>query len=176
MLTLNAASLVALATLSVPGPTRHHDAAGAAHAVVASPAALPNCWRVAPRLFRSGQPTADGYRQARALGITTVVCLRALPHGRAESRAVGLRYVHAPMQPWSVDEAGLQRVLREIALAEGPVLVHCRRGADRTGAVVAAYRVLCQGWRREAAIREMTGPSFGFWRGWSNLVALIESL
>src|SRR5262245_46594446 len=38
-----------------------------------------------------------------------------------------------------------------------PVLVHCREGRDRTGALVAAYRIAIEGWPRERAIAEMNG-------------------
>ena len=36
-----------------------------------------------------------------------------------------------------------------------PVLVHCARGSYRTGAIIASYRVLVQGWPEEDAVREM---------------------
>lgn len=105
-----------------------------------------------------------------------MVCLRTLTGGAGEARGGGLRYVHVATQPWSMDRAVLRRVLSGIAGAEGPVLVHCRRGADRTAAVIAAYRVRCEAWDCRAAIREMTSPSRGYWSRWANLVALIESL
>jgi protein-tyrosine phosphatase len=36
----------------------------------------------------------------------------------------------------------------------GPVFVHCRRGADRTGAVVACYRIEHDHWKNERALAE----------------------
>jgi protein-tyrosine phosphatase len=36
----------------------------------------------------------------------------------------------------------------------GPVFIHCRRGADRTGMVVACYRIQRDGWDREKALKE----------------------
>lgn len=36
-----------------------------------------------------------------------------------------------------------------------PVLVHCARGTHRTGALVASYRVLDQGWAPARALQEM---------------------
>src|SRR5262249_62401605 len=37
-----------------------------------------------------------------------------------------------------------------------PLLIHCQQGADRTGAMVALYRVVVQGWTAEKAVEEMT--------------------
>ena len=49
-----------------------------------------------------------------------------------------------------------------IRRASGPVLVHCLHGSDRTGTIVAMYRIVEQGWTREAAIAEMTGGGYGY--------------
>jgi protein tyrosine/serine phosphatase len=36
----------------------------------------------------------------------------------------------------------------------GPVFVHCKRGADRTGAVIGAYRIEHDGWTNDRALAE----------------------
>ncbi|MGH9861053.1 MAG: protein-tyrosine phosphatase family protein [Candidatus Acidiferrales bacterium] len=44
------------------------------------------------------------------------------------------------------------------------VLVHCRRGAERTGVMIATYRMTKQGWTAEQALEEMEAFKFrGFW-------------
>ena len=58
----------------------------------------------------------------------------------------------------------------------GTVLVHCQHGADRTGLLVAVYRVVVQGWSKERAIDEMTNGGFGFHPVWKNLVAYLRHL
>ena len=35
-----------------------------------------------------------------------------------------------------------------------PVFIHCQRGADRTGTVIACYRILTQGWTNAQAMKE----------------------
>jgi protein tyrosine/serine phosphatase len=127
---------------------------------------LPRFARVAEGLYRSGQPSERGFQSLARLGIKTVIDLRG-PGERAErERAVveslGMRYVNIPLSGWRrpQDEAVL-RVLRIIADPNArPVLVHCRRGADRTGVIIALYRRLFEGWEPERAYREMR--AFGF--------------
>ena len=48
-----------------------------------------------------------------------------------------------------------------------PVYVHCALGQDRTGVVVAAYRMDVDGWSFEDAEKEM--QSFGFNDTWIHL-------
>jgi protein tyrosine/serine phosphatase len=46
--------------------------------------------------------------------------------------------------------------------ARRPVLVHCAHGEERTGAVIAAYRVVAEGWDPAAAEAEALELGFGF--------------
>jgi len=76
-----------------------------------------------------------------------------------------------------VDQDSLLATLRTLTDPQaGPVLVHCMQGADRTGVVVAAYRVVAQGWPKEEAIREMRQGGFGFHEQFTNLVELLRGL
>lgn len=53
--------------------------------------------------------------------------------------------------------AAIRKIVEMVEAAEKPVLVHCIYGQDRTGLVIAAYRMLKQGWSYEQAYREMVG-------------------
>jgi tyrosine-protein phosphatase SIW14 len=61
-----------------------------------------------------------------------------------------------------------------------PVYVHCKMGLDRTGVVIAAYRVLFQGWSVDDAVQEMLDLGFHYWYFWwlpkikENLTALAK--
>ena len=123
-------------------------------------AELPNFHRVNDGLYRGAQPPPGGMRRLAALGIRTVVNLRdddgrALAEGE-EAAAAGLRYFNVPLGDFGRPEEA--RVERVLALIEDPrnrpVFVHCKKGADRTGTVVAVYRITHDGWTADEAIHE----------------------
>jgi protein tyrosine phosphatase (PTP) superfamily phosphohydrolase (DUF442 family) len=136
---------------------------------------LENLGRVDAGLWRSAQPTAEGFRSARALGVRTVLNLRSGHDDGPLAREAGLEVVTLATHPWSVDEADLLAALRVLTdPARRPVLVHCAQGRDRTGAVVAAYRRVVHGWDADRAIAEM--EEFGMGRWWVQLPGLVRGL
>ncbi|HHI81325.1 MAG TPA: hypothetical protein ENK02_15275, partial [Planctomycetes bacterium] len=139
---------------------------------------LPNLHRVSKTLYRSAQPTREGFRQAKKLGIKTIVNLRILHSDRHLLRGTGLDYVHISMKPWHPEDEDLVRFLRIVTDPKRqPVLVHCHQGSDRAGVMTAAYRILVQGWNKEKAIREMLQGGFGFHRKlWTNLIRYLRNL
>jgi protein-tyrosine phosphatase len=60
--------------------------------------------------------------------------------------------------------------------AAQPVLVHCKHGSDRTGVVVAAYRIVVQGWSKEDAIRELRDGGYGFHGIFFNIPEFLRDL
>jgi protein tyrosine/serine phosphatase len=119
---------------------------------------LPNLGRVDEGLWRSGQPTREGFLEAKRLGVRTVVNLRSAHSDERRLRGTGLRYVEIPCSAFDIGPDEVARFLKAATdPALRPVLVHCAQGQDRTGACVAAYRVVVQGWERERALEEMVG-------------------
>ncbi len=98
--------------------------------------------------------------QLRKLGVQTIVDLRESgERADAEKKvveALGMRYVNVPMKGFHTpDPEQVAKVLQIIDdSASGPVFVHCRRGADRTGTVVAIYRITHDGWDNRKALDE----------------------
>ena len=146
----------------------------------AQPVALPgvpNLHKVDANLYRSAQPTAGGMRQLRELGIKTIVNLRALHSDRDEIGDTDLAYEHIHMTAWHPERKEAVRFLKIAADPKrAPVLVHCKHGADRTGAMCAIYRIAVQGWTKEDAIEEMTDGGFGFHEVFRNLPDWIREL
>lgn len=127
---------------------------------VAQEKVLPNFHQVNEHLYRGAQPQGEGMRALAAQGIKTVVNLRGEDEGtRAEEKqasAAGLRYFNVPMQGLSrPKDEQVERVLAIIDDSQNwPVFVHCNHGKDRTGTIIACYRISHDGWTAEQAKAE----------------------
>jgi tyrosine-protein phosphatase SIW14 len=124
---------------------------------------LPNFGEVTPTLFRGAQPTHEGFKTLAGMGIDIVVDARhrvADPEAK-EVRQLGMQYVAIPWHcPFPKDDIFLKFLK---LLQENPnkkVFLHCGLGEDRTGMMIAAYRMAAQGWTADEAMLEM--KQFGF--------------
>ena len=137
-----------------------------------------NFHKICDNLYRGQQPTAKGIAELKKLGIKTIVNLRSMHSDRDKIGYTGLSYKCIPMKAWDKpNDEDVARFLR-IAVDErvGPVFVHCKHGADRTGTMCAVFRIVVQGWAKPAAVVEMTRGGFGFHGIWGNLVAYVRQL
>jgi len=138
---------------------------------------VPNLYKVSETLYRSAQPSAEGMKFLKTIGIETVVNLRSFHSDRDEIRSAGLIYEHIGMKAWHPEEEDVVRFLQIVTNPKhGPVLVHCQHGADRTGTMCALYRIAVQGWSKEEALKEMVQGGFGFHRMSENLIQWITGL
>lgn len=121
---------------------------------------LPNFHQVNAQLYRGGQPLPGGLAHLKQMGVKTIINLRQ-PDARtqAEERAahaLGLNYYNEPLPGLNrPDDATVAQVLSLINDPKlQPVFVHCKRGADRTGTIIACYRITHDHWTAPAAITE----------------------
>ncbi len=107
---------------------------------------ITNFYQVTTNLYRGAQPTAEGMKQLKALGIKTVVNLRAFHSDKDELADTGLKGVHFETKPWHAEEEDVVAFLKIATDTNNlPVYVHCQRGADRTGIMCAMYRIVVCG-------------------------------
>ena len=135
-----------------------------------------NFYRVDELLFRSAQLDGSYAAKLHELGIKSIVNLRHFSRG-GDKRAFGDQFwlANKPLQSWEIKPAQIADVLRTIRerQKEGAVLVHCYHGADRTGLVVAMYRVIYQGWSLDAARSEMIEGGYGFHSMWQDIAGFL---
>lgn len=136
---------------------------------------LNNFWQVNPWLYRSAQPYVDGFRELQQRGIGEVLDLR-LYHLDVPAEDTRLTLHRSPMFAADIDEKRVISALQVIANARQPVLVHCLHGSDRTGLVVAMYRVVCQDWSKQQAIEEMVNGGYGYHTLFGNIPGFIEKV
>jgi protein tyrosine phosphatase (PTP) superfamily phosphohydrolase (DUF442 family) len=138
---------------------------------------VPNLHKVSDTLYRSAQPSAEGMKNLKTMGIETVINLRSFHSDRDEIGDTALAYEHITMKAWHAEEEDAVKFLQIVTNPKrSPVLVHCQHGADRTGTMCALYRVAVQGWSKEEALKEITQGGFGFHGIWENLLQWINGL
>jgi tyrosine-protein phosphatase SIW14 len=123
---------------------------------------VPNFGEVTPTLYRGGLLSVDGLKALKRVGVNVVVDTHAnSKHEKRDVEALGMKYVAIPWHcPWPGDEV-FAKFLKVVHENKGKkIFVHCRLGDDRTGMMVAAYRMAEEGWTAEEAMNEMR--SFGF--------------
>jgi protein tyrosine/serine phosphatase len=114
---------------------------------------------VEPGLYRGGQPDEEGIAWLKSIGVKTIINLRHY-HGDTEQKRVeeaGLRYERIALE--SSEAPRPEQVSRFLQLVRDPSLrpiyVHCKHGVDRTGTMMAVYRMEQQGWTNAEAFTEM---------------------
>ncbi len=122
---------------------------------------VPNFAEVTPTLYRGGQPNGKGFNRLAKMGINIVVDTGGSERDKKLINKLGMRYVSLAWHcPFPRDEV-FARFLKLIkANPDRKIFVHCRWGDDRTGMMIAAYRMSGQGWTAEQAMKEMR--AFGF--------------
>jgi tyrosine-protein phosphatase SIW14 len=121
---------------------------------------IKNFYQVDEHVYRGAQPDKEGIDYLAKLGVRTVINLRETgARSQQEEKlvtAAGMRYINVPMTGLTPPtDAEIHKILAVLEDRDtGPVFVHCKRGADRTGAVIGAYRVDYDGWANDQALNE----------------------
>jgi len=124
-----------------------------------------NFGEVNSHLYRGGQPKGTGYANLKKMGIDVVIDLR-LSGKDTEKKNVnkaGMQYVAIPWHCMFPKDKHVAKFFSVLEENKGKrIFVHCRYGDDRTGMMIAAYRMAVEGWTPEEARKEM--EKFGFHR------------
>ncbi|MCM8789561.1 MAG: tyrosine-protein phosphatase [Candidatus Omnitrophica bacterium] len=143
---------------------------------------IPNFSQATPTIYRGGYPKREGYARLKALGIRTIINLSGdNKRSRQEEEIAGnygFKFIQIPLSiyKWPEDEKVLLFLKTALDRASQPVFVHCSNGRDRTGAMIAVYRVIVEKKGSKEAYREAIQHGFWPYRGEAVLKDYIHQL
>jgi protein tyrosine/serine phosphatase len=154
------------------------------HKLEAAREYIPNLRAVSENLVRGGQPELEGLRLLKEAGVRMVVNLRSTESGlvslfrRSSTKGqasdpelewekkvvheLGMKFVQIPLDVFGrPEDEHFEEFLTLVTNPEqGPAFVHCLHGRDRTGLMMAVYRLIAEGWTAEKAYKEMVDCGF----------------
>lgn len=125
-----------------------------------------NFRQVNTNLYRSGLISKESIPYLKELGIKTVVTfdnrLARVEEEQKFLEQTGIRFISIPWSGWDKPDDRTIRRIQDLMNdpANQPVLVHCKHGQERTGVVVATWRIAHEGWNFERAFNEMKACGF----------------
>jgi len=123
------------------------------------PQGCPHFIQVNDRICRGAQPSQDAWPKLASRGVRTVIDLRQRQEHAVEAESIavyaaGMRYVNFPMNGFEIPTTGQIESVLNLLDGDDHVFVHCKLGKDRTGTVIAAYRISRERWPNEKAMAE----------------------
>ena len=132
---------------------------------------IPNFSQATATIYRGGYPKLAGYERLKALGIKTIINLSG-DNRRSEQekeivRKYGFKFIQIPLSiyTWPEDEKVLLFLKTVLDGDSQPVFVHCTNGRDRTGTMIAVYRVIVEKKGPKEAYKEALQHGFWPYRG-----------
>ncbi|NTY35999.1 dual specificity protein phosphatase family protein [Burkholderia diffusa] len=135
-----------------------------------------NLHRITPTLYRSAQLSREDVPELQRLGIRKVISFRAFHADDSVLAGTQITMQRIRINTWYIRDEDMVTALKALRTADqdGPVLIHCQHGADRTGLVSALYRMVYQGWTREQALDELQHGGYGFHPIWQNITNYLK--
>ena len=122
---------------------------------------IPNFGQVTPTLYRGGQPSVEGFRELAHTGVNIVVDTGRSERDESLVKNLGMVYISLPWYcPFPKDEVFARFITLMRDNPGKKIFVHCRLGDDRTGMMIASYRMTQEGWTAKEAMQEM--HEFGY--------------
>jgi tyrosine-protein phosphatase SIW14 len=134
-----------------------------------------NFYQLDEKLFRSAQPNEEGFGELEQLGIKNVLSFRDY-HSDEDAEGTHLKLFRIKMEAGDISDDQVIEALRIIKNADGPILIHCWHGSDRTGLISAMYRIVFQNWSKDDAIEELTKGGYGYHSLYRNIPEYIRKV
>ncbi|MDD5492763.1 MAG: dual specificity protein phosphatase family protein [bacterium] len=122
---------------------------------------LGNFGKVSEDVYRGAQPDVQGFAALKKMGIKTIINLRDFHSDEKLIKGMGFYYVSIPMSANSIGDTQAVAFLKVITDPKyKPYFIHCQHGSDRTGTMIALYRMYVQAWPSEKALGELSVYKF----------------
>ncbi len=136
-----------------------------------------NLYKVDEFVYRSEQPTKEGMKALDSIGIKSILSLRNILTDKLVAKDTKLTLCQYRINTWTISYEEVLSSLKILINVDKPTLVHCKHGSDRTGCIIAAYRMAVQNWSKEDAIKEFREGGYGFHEEWfENILILLEKI
>ncbi len=118
---------------------------------------MPNFGKLNDNIWRSGQPTREGYRGLAAAGLKTVVNLRQECPQDKDLLPEGINSVYIPIKDDHEPTVEQAKEFMKVASdpKNWPLLVHCKGGEGRAGVMSALVRHSMDGWEHGMVMKEV---------------------
>ncbi|MEN9919382.1 MAG: hypothetical protein RL662_1818 [Bacteroidota bacterium] len=136
---------------------------------------MDNMYLIDDGVYRSEQPSAKDFNVLKDFGILEVLNLRNYHNDEDEASGTNMTLHHVRMAAHRIITKNIIKSLQIIKNRKGSILIHCRHGSDRTGVVVAMYRIVFQNWSKEDAIDELKNGEYGYHRIYINIIRFINN-
>lgn len=134
-----------------------------------------NLYKINDSIYRSEQPDEKGFRSLDSLGIKSILSLRSKAVDEKLVGNLALKLFNVKMSAELFSDNEIIESLKVIKNSPKPLLVHCVHGADRTGVVMAMYRIIYGGWSKKQAIEEMRKGDYNFHETYINIISYIQN-
>ena len=118
-----------------------------------------NFGKVSNSLYRGAQPDEFGMQSLKRMGVKMIINLRmsgdCWKAEEALATSYGIGFTNVPFKGLGRPaDKQVRMVLDMIQGSISPVFVHCQHGCDRTGTIIACYRIQHDGWSSDTALQE----------------------
>ena len=151
-----------------PRPARWAQSVPAKH--------LKNFYKLDDKVYRSAQPDEKGFQEMEAMGVRTVLSFRNYHSDNEEAEGRGIKLLQIKMEAGEIETSQVIDALRIIKDSDGPIVIHCWHGSDRTGLISAMYRIVFQGWSKDDAIDELMHGGYGYHSLYKNIPEYIRNV
>lgn len=137
---------------------------------------LDNLYKLNDSIYRSEQPGKSEFDCLAKNGFRSVLNLRSHHLDSGKIKGASLKPFNVKMVARSFTDNEIIEALRILKDRPKPILVHCLHGSDRTGVVIAMYRIIFENWTREQALYELLNGGFGFHTKYTNITGYITNV